>query len=81
MHDTWLDADQTAQSLHITKATLYKLIRRGRVPATKVHGKWRFTREAIVDLFDSTCAPPVSQTAPEKLLQDIDWASGDEARS
>ncbi len=54
MQDTWLDADQTAQSLHITKATLYKLVRKGRVPATKIHGKWRFTREAIEELFDSS---------------------------
>lgn len=57
MQDTWLDADQTAQSLHITKATLYKLVRKGRVPATKVHGKWRFTREGIEDLFESSEEP------------------------
>jgi excisionase family DNA binding protein len=60
MQETWLDADQTAQSLHITKATLYKLVRKGRVPATKVHGKWRFTREAIEELFDASSeAPPL----------------------
>jgi excisionase family DNA binding protein len=63
MQDTWLDADQTAQSLHITKATLYKLIRKGRVPATKVHGKWRFAREAIEELFESSKQWP----SPEKL--------------
>ncbi len=58
MQETWLDADQTAQSLHITKATLYKLVRGGRVPATKIHGKWRFTREAIIDLFAASSDPP-----------------------
>jgi excisionase family DNA binding protein len=51
MADHWMDADETADSLHITKATLYKLVRDGRVPAQKIGGKWRFTRSAIEDLF------------------------------
>lgn len=51
MEDQWLDADETATSLQITKATLYKLIREGTVPARKVGGKWRFTRESIEELF------------------------------
>ena len=54
MENDWLDADQTAASLHITKATLYKLVRGGRLPATKVAGKWRFSREAIEALFATT---------------------------
>ena len=40
-----------AASLHITKATLYKLIKDGRVPAKKIGGKWKFAREDIEDLF------------------------------
>jgi excisionase family DNA binding protein len=64
VQDIWLDADQTAQSLHITKATLYKLIRKGRVPATKVHGKWRFTREEIEELFESSKFWPASRNSP-----------------
>ena len=51
MENEWLDAAETAASLHITKATLYKLVREGRVPATKVGGKWRFTRDSIEALF------------------------------
>jgi excisionase family DNA binding protein len=51
MADHWMDADETADSLHITKATLYKLVRGGRVPAQKIGGKWRFTRSAIEELF------------------------------
>jgi excisionase family DNA binding protein len=46
-----MDADETADSLHITKATLYKLVKEGRVPARKINGKWRFTRSAIEELF------------------------------
>jgi excisionase family DNA binding protein len=51
MADHWMDADETADSLHITKATLYKLVKGGRVPAQKIGGKWRFTRAAIEELF------------------------------
>lgn len=51
MSEKWLDADQTAASLQITKATLYKLVREGQLPAEKVNGKWRFSREDIEKLF------------------------------
>ena len=51
MESQWLDADETAASLQITKATLYKLVRDGRVPAKKVSGRWRFTRDSIVEMF------------------------------
>ena len=78
MQETWLDADQTAQSLHITKATLYKLVRKGRVPATKVHGKWRFTREAIEDLFEASSGPPPLVSTPPRI--DPTAAPGDSNR-
>jgi excisionase family DNA binding protein len=51
MESQWLDADETAASLQITKATLYKLVKDGRLPADKVSGRWRFTRDAIEELF------------------------------
>jgi len=51
MEDQWLDADETAASLQITKATLYKLVKEGRLPAHKVAGRWRFTRRSIEELF------------------------------
>lgn len=54
MSSDWLDADETASSLQITKATLYKLIREGRVPARKVNGRWRVSREHIEELFAGT---------------------------
>ncbi|MBZ0269821.1 helix-turn-helix domain-containing protein [bacterium] len=54
MSSDWLDADETASSLQITKATLYKLIREGRVPARKVNGRWRVSRGRIEELFAAT---------------------------
>ena len=66
MGNDWLDADETARSLHITKATLYKLIREGVVPAQKIGGRWRSTRAAIEDLFVGAGATsdPVSGREP-----------------
>ncbi|MGQ0723471.1 MAG: helix-turn-helix domain-containing protein [Candidatus Eiseniibacteriota bacterium] len=57
MQEPWLDAEETAASLQITKATLYKLVRDGRVPADKVSGRWRFTRDAIEALFAAVEEP------------------------
>jgi excisionase family DNA binding protein len=51
MEDRLLDADETAASLHITKATLYKLVREGQVRAQKIGGKWKFERRDIEELF------------------------------
>lgn len=51
MQNQWLDAEETAASLQITKATLYKLVKEGRVPARKISGRWHFTRDAIEQLF------------------------------
>ena len=64
MENEWLDADETATSLQITKATLYKLVKEGRVPATKVGGKWRFTRQAIEELFAGV--GPALSWSPER---------------
>lgn len=52
MENSWMDADETAASLHITKATLYKLVKESRVPAQKIAGRWRFSRAAIEELFE-----------------------------
>ncbi|MCA9752306.1 MAG: helix-turn-helix domain-containing protein [bacterium] len=56
MENLWMDADETAASLHITKATLYKLVKDCQVPARKISGKWRFSREEIEDLFATAAA-------------------------
>ena len=58
MQKQWLDAEETAASLQITKATLYKLVRDGRVPAKKVSGRWLFTRDAIEALFAAVDEEP-----------------------
>lgn len=54
MEGEWLDADAAASSLHITRATLYKLIRERRILARKIGGQWRVSRTHIEGLFAGT---------------------------
>ena len=67
MQTEWLDADETASSLQITRATLYKLIREGSVPARKVSGRWRVSREHIEELFATA---GLSEVRVAMLLED-----------
>ena len=45
--DQMLTADEVAQMLRITRATLYKLVKQGKIPAWRVGSDLRFSREAI----------------------------------
>ena len=45
--DDVLTIDELSAYLKISKSTLYKLVREGRVPSQKVGRHWRFHRDAI----------------------------------
>jgi len=38
----WLTIEQIAEYLQVSKEKVYKLCQRGRMPASKVGGQWRF---------------------------------------
>jgi excisionase family DNA binding protein len=42
-----LTLQQVAQRLQISETTLYKLARKGKIPAIKVGNQWRFKKEDI----------------------------------
>lgn len=42
-----LTIEELAGYLKISKSTLYKLVREGKIPAQKVGRHWRFRKEAI----------------------------------
>lgn len=42
-----LTIDELSDYLRISKSTLYKLVREGKIPAQKVGRHWRFSRAAI----------------------------------
>lgn len=42
-----MTVEEVARYLRVTKKTIYRLLRRGKIPATKVGGQWRFEKSAI----------------------------------
>jgi DNA binding domain, excisionase family len=42
-----LTIEELAAYLKISKSTLYKLVREGRIPSQKIGRHWRFRKEAI----------------------------------
>ena len=42
-----LTVEQLAEYLQVDKYTIYRLAKKGKIPATKVAGQWRFMKELI----------------------------------
>lgn len=47
MTDKWLTIDEIAQYLQVSTVKLYKLCQKGKLPASKVGGQWRFDLKEI----------------------------------
>jgi len=43
----WLTIEQVADYLQVSKEKVYKLCQRGKMPAYKLGGQWRFDRNEI----------------------------------
>ncbi|MCK4354257.1 MAG: helix-turn-helix domain-containing protein, partial [Dehalococcoidia bacterium] len=42
-----MTVEELAEYLRITKRTIYRLLKKGNIPAVKVGHKWRFDKETI----------------------------------
>lgn len=47
MTDKWLTIDQIAEYLQASKEKIYKLCQKGKMPASKFGGEWRFRKELV----------------------------------
>lgn len=47
MTDKWLTIEQIAEYLQVSKEKIYKLCQRGRMPASKLGGQWRFDQKEV----------------------------------
>jgi len=47
MPDKWLTLEQIADYLQVSKEKVYKLCQRGRMPASKIGGQWRFDKNEV----------------------------------
>ena len=44
-----MTVEEVAQYLRVTRKTIYRLLKQGKIPATKVNKQWRFKRASIDD--------------------------------
>jgi len=47
MTDKWLTIDQIADYLQVSKEKIYKHCQKGKMPASKFGGQWRFKQEVV----------------------------------
>lgn len=47
MDDRWMTVQEVADCLHVGHDLIYRLAQKGKIPASKVRGRWRFKRELI----------------------------------
>jgi excisionase family DNA binding protein len=46
-----MDITAAANYLQIKRWTLYRLVKRGKVPGTKIGGQWRFKKDVLDSMF------------------------------
>jgi excisionase family DNA binding protein len=46
-NDKWLTLDELAAYLKLSSSNLYRMTKRGEVPASKIGSVWRFDRDEI----------------------------------
>ena len=42
---------ETAQFFHVTEKTVYNLVHKGKIPALKIGGQWRFSKNVLEKMF------------------------------
>jgi len=47
MNDRWMTIQEVADYLHVSQDLIYRLAQKGKIPASKVGGRWRLKRELI----------------------------------
>ena len=53
MNDDIMTVDEVAEYLKVSKKSIYRLVKSGKLPAKKVLNKWRFRRELIQEWISS----------------------------
>lgn len=56
MDGTLLDVRQLSRLLNVSRETLYREVRAGRIPGTKIGNQWRFSEPEVIAWFQSRCA-------------------------
>ena len=75
MPDEMMNTKEVADYLNIHEKQVYALIKTGRMPATRVTGKWLFPKNVIDDWIESNAKSGLEQ-ARRKSGQDHRGAAG-----
>ncbi len=51
MSDKFLDINDVSKLLRVSRETVYREVREGRLPGAKIGGQWRFSETSIQKLF------------------------------
>lgn len=57
MDDRWMTLQDVAEYLQLSKDLIYRLAQKGKIPASKVGGRWRFKKEKIDQWVESQSRP------------------------
>jgi len=66
MNDRWMTVHEIADYLHVSHDMIYRLAQNGRIPASKIGGRWRFKRDLIDHWMASQGTsgnPPISENS------------------
>ncbi len=53
MNNDIMTVDEVAEYLKVSKKSIYRLVKSGKLPAKKVLNKWRFSRDRIKEWIES----------------------------
>lgn len=62
--DDWLTTKQLMDLLQVDRTTIYRMLNEGRLPAVRVGGQWRFSRQAIDTWLHGQNALPPTTAKP-----------------
>jgi excisionase family DNA binding protein len=67
-----LTTEQAAEYLHLARATIVAQARQGRIPATKIAGRWRFSRRQLRRWIEEAAEDQALLRALEEAAADPD---------
>lgn len=70
MNDRWMTVQEIAEYLHVSHDLIYRLAQKGKIPASKVGGRWRFKRESI-DRWMATQSAPGKPPVQEHSISNL----------
>lgn len=79
MTDKWLTIEQIADYLQVSKEKVYKLCQRGRMPASKLGGQWRFKLK-IVDQWAEGLSNQTNQKNKKRKIKRMTYAGHKETK-